>query len=111
MRQQFTHNMCNCVEINMPKNITLAIDEAVLEKVRVYAAKRQTTVNAMVREYLVKTADEDQRLLETRRKLKRLIENSTLELGPDYVWNREEIYADRMLPRHQHPDIRSGKKG
>jgi hypothetical protein len=96
----------------MAKNITLAIDEAVLEKVRVHAAQRKTTVNAMVRDFLIRTADQDQRLLETRRKLKRLIENSTMELGPDYVWNREEIYADRLLPRHQHPDLRrSGKKG
>jgi hypothetical protein len=94
----------------MTKNITLSIDEAVLEKVRVYAAQRKTTVNAMVRDFLAKTADEDHRLLETRRKLKRLMENSTMELGPDYVWNREEIYADRMLPRHQRPDLRRSRK-
>ena len=96
----------------MTKNITLAIDEAVLEKVRVYAAKRQTTVNGMVREFLNRLADEDQRLAETRRKLKRLIDSSTAELGPDYVWNREELYADRLLSRHEHPDLRSsGEKG
>ena len=59
----------------------------------------------------MKTADEEQRLLEARRKLKRLNEKSTLEVGPEYVWNREEIYEDRMPPRHKHPDRdRSGKK-
>jgi hypothetical protein len=60
---------------------------------------------------VMKTAEEDQRLRETRRELKRLMEESTGQMGPDFVWNREESYADRMLPRfgHPHSDI-SGKK-
>ena len=58
----------------------------------------------------MKTPDDDQRLLEARRKLKRLMESSTLEVGP-VVWKREELYADRMPPRFRHPDPDdSGKK-
>jgi hypothetical protein len=57
----------------------------------------------------MKTTDEHQRLLEARRKLKRLKEKSTLEVGPA-VWNREEIYEDRMPPRHRHPDPDSSEK-
>jgi len=34
------------------KNLTLAIDEDLLDRARVLAAMRRTTVNAMVREYL-----------------------------------------------------------
>jgi hypothetical protein len=34
------------------KNITLAIDEKVLDRVRVIAAERKTTVNALVRDFL-----------------------------------------------------------
>jgi len=34
------------------KNITLAIDEDLLDKARVLAAMRRTSVNAMVREFL-----------------------------------------------------------
>ena len=34
------------------KNITLAIDEEVLRAARIYAAEHDTTVNALVREYL-----------------------------------------------------------
>jgi hypothetical protein len=92
------------------KNITLAIDEAVLDRVRVYAAQRGTTVNALVRDHLAKLADEDARLAETRRRLKELIDTSTAEMGPDYVWNREEIYADRMFPRYERSDLRGGRK-
>ena len=59
----------------------------------------------------MKTTHEDQRLRETRRKLKRLMEESTGQMGPDFVWNREEIYADRMLPQFGYPDSDiSGKK-
>jgi hypothetical protein len=58
----------------------------------------------------MKATDEDQRLAETRRKLKRLVKKSTLEVGP-VVWKREELYADRMPPRSRHPDLYdSGKK-
>ena len=36
----------------MPRNLTLAIDEDLLQKARVLAAMNRTTVNAMVREFL-----------------------------------------------------------
>lgn len=59
----------------------------------------------------MKTTDEDERLRETRLKLKRLMENSAGRLGSDFVWNREEIYADRTFPRQPKPDPNgSGKK-
>lgn len=58
----------------------------------------------------MKTSDEDQGLLERRRKLERLKEKSTFEVGP-VVWTRDELYADRTPPRFRHPDPdRSGKK-
>ena len=58
----------------------------------------------------MKTANEDQRLQEARRKLKRLRETSTLAVGP-VVWNREELYEDSTPPRFRHADLdRSGKK-
>ena len=37
------------------KNITLALDEQTLEAGRSYAQRHQTTLNALVRELLVKT--------------------------------------------------------
>jgi len=36
----------------LPKNITLAIDEDLLDKVRVLAAIKRTSVNEMVRQFL-----------------------------------------------------------
>jgi hypothetical protein len=94
----------------MTKNITLAIDETVLEKARVIAALRRTTVNGMVREFLTGVTSEEARLAEARRELIKLAQNSQARIGPDYKWNREELYEDRVFPRHKHSDLRGGGK-
>jgi antitoxin component of RelBE/YafQ-DinJ toxin-antitoxin module len=101
--------MWDYVEIVM-RNITLAVDEQVLEQARAYAERRGTTLNALVREHLAKVVREDQRIEEARRGLLELIDNSTGRLGPDYKWNRDEIYADRLLPGHQRSGLRGGRK-
>ena len=87
-------------------NITLAIDEELLGKARNYADRKGTTVNALVRELLGETIDQDKRREEARRGLLELIDNSTARMGPDFKWNREEIYEERMFPRHKRADIR-----
>jgi hypothetical protein len=90
----------------MTKNITLAIDEATLETVRIIAAEEKTTVNALVRDFLNGLAEQRNRRAEARAAFKELAENSTGRLGPDYVWNREDAYADRVFPRHERSAVR-----
>ena len=58
------------------KNITLAIDEDVLERARLVAAEQKTTVNAMVREFLADVAGRDERLQKAREGLRELMRNS-----------------------------------
>ncbi len=43
----------------MAKNITLAIDEELLEKVRVLAAMKRTSVNELVRGFLTRLVEEE----------------------------------------------------
>jgi hypothetical protein len=93
------------VETGMP-NITLAIDEELLERARGYAERKGTTLNALVRELLGSEIDQDLRREEARRGLLELMDKSTARLGPDYKWNREEVYEERMFPRHKRPDLR-----
>jgi hypothetical protein len=93
------------------KNITLAIDEGVLKGARAYATRRGTTVNALVREHLAQVAEEDRRVAEAKRGLRELMDNSTARLGPEYKWSREEVYEERLFPRHKHSDLRGGGKG
>ena len=42
----------------MTKNIALSVDEGVIRTVRLYAAERGSTVNALVREFLTELANE-----------------------------------------------------
>ena len=94
------------------KNITLAIEDQVLSEARAFAAKKGTTLNALVRDYLSRIVEEERRMAEHKAKLTELIDNSTGRLGPDYKWNRDELYEERLLPGHKHSDLRgSGKAG
>jgi len=93
------------------KNITLAIDDDVLDKVRAYAVERKTTVNAIVRSHLEKIAGENDMQAEARRQLLRLAKESKGRLSPDYVWNREELYDRPVLRRHKHSRLRGEAEG
>jgi hypothetical protein len=95
------------------KNVTLAIDEELLTEGRRLAASRHTTLNALVRTLLAEEIAQDARIADARQGLKDLIAKSTANLGSDFKWNREEIYAereDRLLSRLEHPDLRGGRK-
>ena len=74
------------------KNITLAIDDEVLDRVRVVAAEKKTTVNALVREFLADLAGRDERLAEARKQLLRLMDTSKGRMAPDWKFDREETH-------------------
>ncbi|MFC6199226.1 ribbon-helix-helix protein, CopG family [Ponticaulis profundi] len=65
----------------MAKNITLAIDEDLLAKVRVLAAMKRTSVNEMVREFLTRLVEQERTRDEAREALLRLMETSEGRLG------------------------------
>ena len=71
------------------KNITLAIDDEVLDRVRIVAAEKKTTVNALVREFLADLAGRDDRLAEARKQLLRLMDTSKGRMAPDWKFDRE----------------------
>jgi hypothetical protein len=93
----------------MAKNITLAVDEDVIVKVRRIAADRDTTVNALVRDFLTNLASQDDRSARARRELLKLSETSTAELGEDWKWDRGSIYDRAVFSRHERPPVRSGR--
>jgi plasmid stability protein len=76
----------------MPKNITLAIDEDLLDKARVLAAMRRTSVNEMVREYLRKAVDEAQDRDEATEGLLKLATESDANFGSG-PFARDEAYS------------------
>ena len=73
------------------KNLTLAIEEAVLEEVRVYAAKRKTSVNGLVRDFLQGIAEQENKTARARRRLAELVEKSSLEVGSKN-WTRDDLH-------------------
>jgi len=96
------------------KNITLAVDEAALKAARVYAAKNDTTVNALVRAYIEGLATRSEKAsakerAKIREELAQLGETTRGRIG-EWKWNREDIYAER-LSRYEHPGLRSFREG
>ena len=73
------------------KNITLALDETLLDEIRIVAAKKGTTVNAMVRDFLTSIAKLEDRTQRARRRIRELSERSNAEVGP-ITWKRENLY-------------------
>jgi Arc/MetJ-type ribon-helix-helix transcriptional regulator len=76
----------------MPKNITLAIDEDLLDKVRVLAAMKRTSVNELVRSYLQRLVDQEKEHDDAREELLRLMDESDGDLGSASP-SREAIYS------------------
>ena len=87
------------VESGTEMNITLRIDDEIAKKVRKIAINKNTTLTAMVRDYLTSIASRDSatrkadanKFLETFKKVSR-------DMGPQ-TWSREDLY-DR--PRRYH---------
>jgi hypothetical protein len=72
------------------KNITLALDERTLEAGRAYAQRHQTTLNALVRELLVKTVLADRQ--GGGREMFRLMDAHP-GTSDGRRWTREDLYV------------------
>jgi len=76
----------------MKKNLTLSIDESLLQKARVLAAMRGTSVNAMIRKFLSHSVDAEKKQGEVTAKLLDLADTSKGRMG-DYRPSREDTYS------------------
>jgi plasmid stability protein len=74
------------------KNITLSIEDALLDKARIYAAKRGTSVTALVREYLVQVANSDERIQRARAEIRKMSGRDGLAVG-DRSWSRDDLHG------------------
>jgi len=73
------------------RNITLSVDEDILAAVRRHAAERESSVNALVREYLTNLAAHEDRARRARTRLRQLSKQSQGRLGKK-TWTREELH-------------------
>jgi hypothetical protein len=77
-------------KIEPMKNITLALDEDTLDAGRAYAQRHDTTLNALVRELLVKTVVADREA--AVREMFRLMDAHPGK-AKGKRWTRDELYA------------------
>ena len=73
------------------RNITLSVDEKVLATVRRHAAEHNSTVNALVRDYLTNLAAHQDRAKQARARLRRLSAQSQGRLGKK-TWSRDDLH-------------------
>jgi serine/threonine-protein kinase RIO1 len=73
-------------------NITFNVPDDVLQEARVYAAENRTTVNAIVRAYLVNISNRRKRRKEAMSELYDMSLKSESDLGPDFKFDRASLY-------------------
>lgn len=76
----------------MTRNLTLAIDDDLLDKVRVLAAMKRTSVNEMVRGFLARLVEQESAHDEATEALLKLARESKGRMG-DWKFSREETYS------------------
>jgi predicted transcriptional regulator len=94
------------------KNVTLAIDETLLDRARSLADKRKTSLNAMIRSLLAAEVEQEDRIAWAKEGMRRLMdeaEGRAVAGDVPYQWDRRDAYGereDRLLSRHERPDLR-----
>lgn len=73
------------------KNVTLSIDEEILTAVRRYAVERNSSVNALVREFLTGIATREDRARKARQQIRELSNESTARIGSK-SWTRDDLH-------------------
>ena len=73
------------------QNVTLVVEEDLLLAARKVALDQRTSVNQLVREYLVGLVEEPGRRRLARARLRKAFDTGLVEIG-DRKWSREDLY-------------------
>jgi hypothetical protein len=74
------------------RNLTLAIEDEVLEAARRLALEHGTTLNQLVRDHLADLVVREDRRRAAAERLKRAMQEELVEVGP-ITWTREDLYG------------------
>jgi hypothetical protein len=72
-------------------NMTLVVEEDLLREARAVAARRRTSVNEMVREFLKKVVSQEDRRLAALERIQPLLDRPTVQLGSPRP-SRDELH-------------------
>lgn len=75
----------------MRRNLTLSIEDDILHRARVTAAKRKTTLTALIRDFLTRLSREERERDAATRRLRKLMAARPVEVGP-ITWKRDGLY-------------------
>ena len=84
-----THNPCYTGDVQ--RNLTLTIDEDVLREARKVALDRNTSVNQLVRDYLVELSGIEERRRKARAELEEMFRQKPIRIGKR-TWTRDELH-------------------
>ncbi len=91
LRRDWRRNTVAPYAVSIMKNITVSVHEDVIRAVRLYAAARNSTVEALVRKFLIELANRKGRTRKARRRIVELSERSTARIG-SRAWTREDLH-------------------
>ena len=74
------------------RNVTLSIEEDVLQEARKMAAERGTTVNAMVRASFAELVRQRRRTRDALKRMRELAEEGGMEFGKK-SWSRDDLHG------------------
>lgn len=78
-------------------NLTITVDEGTLKRARIRALEEDTSVNAVLREYLEEYAGRRQEQIEAARRIIQASRESGSGSGPGgRKWKREDAYEERL---------------
>jgi Family of unknown function (DUF6364) len=72
------------------RNLTVQLDDAVIRRVKVAAAKRGTSVSGLVAQQLERLADADEQYEDARRRAERALGRATHRGGRQ--WSRDDLH-------------------
>jgi hypothetical protein len=74
------------------KNVTIALDDALLREARRLAAARATSVNAMIRAFLEQETQRESETVQARRRIVEMCRGAEAEVG-QRTWSRDDVHA------------------
>lgn len=78
-------------------NLTIVVDDGTLKKARMRALEEDTSVNAVLREYLEEYAGRRREQVEAARRIMEASRESRSGSGPGgRKWKREDAYEERL---------------
>lgn len=79
------------VSMRSRQNITLAIDAKLVEKSRIIAIKRRTSLTKLIRQFLQELVRKDDESVVSKNRIKELLTSPPLHVG-NAKWNREDLH-------------------